>query len=796
MGKGAAAKQEVTEYRMSLHYGVCKGPVTFKKISIGEDKVIWEGSIDEVTYVDVNLPSLFGGPTKEGGVAGRIWFLPGKPNQVMPAELASRYGLTPANCPAYRGIASVFFVGSPSSLGLPFGSYGANAGGFYWTANSPFIQAVQVEVEAVHTGLNATNHKIGDIINPAHIIYECLTNTDFGMGAPLWLIDKPSFEYLAQQMVDEEFGLSLVWSKQSDIENFVSEVIDHIQATIFVNPLNGLLSIKALRDDYDLETIREINPGNAKMKSFSRKLWGETSNEIILTWTNPLNEQEETITGHDAANMAIQGVPISDSRNMYAVRSAELAQRILDRELRQVSAPLVIGEFELDRTFWNTLPGEVLRLTWPKYNIQNLIVRVTQVTNEEGPIVISVLQDIFSLTKPLNQAPPSTEWTGVADVPAPMTDVEVITMPYFLAAREIVTQAQQPQYPEVMAGVLAYKAGEDTIAYDLAAEVSLANGTIVWENSGTKSVLGRGRMITPMYQEAVSQVQGLPLIGLNRGPQIGNLAILGAGGDGEMEFVLLRSFAAGVWTVDRGILDTVPRSWPIDTPVWFLPLNSVIADENEFRAIGETVEYKLLTRTSLGTLDIPSAPVVTGLMTPRPHAPLRPANVKINSVGFGEVDAAGASNLTVTWSTRNRLFEDTIVTPWTNGPVTPEQNQMTIVTIYRQNGAKMFHYRGLYTENSVVIPIAYVQQETRVFIRVSSERDGISSLQSYGLWVDNIPQIATPAPPPADFNGGDPPPPPPPPSDPTPEPPAGVEPPPQYNPGGGGPREWSNLSEV
>lgn len=792
MGKGAAAKQEVTEYRMSVHYGVCRGPVRFKKITIA-DKVIWEGDIGDQTFVDVSLPNLFGGPTKEGGVAGRIYFLPGKDNQVMPAELASRYGLTPATCPAYRGIASLFFVGSPSSLGLPYGSLAARSGGFYWTANSPFIQAVQVTVEAEHTGLNATNNKIGGLINPAHVIYECLTNTDFGMAAPDYLIDKPSFEYVAQQMVDEEFGIALMWSKQSDIENFVAEVIDHIQATIYVNPLNGLLGIKALRDDYDLETLREINPGNAKMKSFSRKLWGETSNEIVLTWTNPVNEQEETITGHDAANMAIQGAPISDSRNMYAIRTAELAQRVLDRELRQVSAPLVIGEFELDRSFWNTVPGEVMRLTWPKYDIYNLIVRITQVTNEDGPIVVSILQDIFSLTKPLNDTPPSSEWSGVADIPAPMTDVEVITMPYFLAIRELVTQAQQPVYPEVMAGVLAYKAGEDTIAYDLLSEAPLANGTIVWDNGGTKSVLGRGQMLTQMYQEAVSLVQGLPLIGLNRGPQVGNLAILGTGGDSEMEFVLLRSFEDNVWTVDRGVLDTVPRSWPIGTPVWFLPLNSVIADENQFRAVGETVDYKLLTRTSLGTLDIGDAPVVSGTMTARPHAPLRPGNVKINTVGFGEVDATAATDLTVTWSTRNRLFEDTIVTPWTNGSQTPEQNQMTIVTIYRENGVKMFHYRGLYTETSVVIPIAYVQEEERVFIRVSSERDGISSIQSYGLWVKNIPQIASPAPPPADFDGGGPPPPPPPPPPPTPEPPSGTEIVPIINPGGGGPREWFNI---
>ena len=793
MGKGSgSSQQEVNEYRMSIHYGVCHGPVTFKRILIDEDKVIWEGSQSEVGYVDVDLPNLFGGPKKEGGVGGRIYFLPGKDDQVMPADLAIRLGLTPETCPALRGVASVFFVGGPATFAI--GSYNTGlqvsgqGGGFYWTANSPFIRPLRFDVESVETGLSVSGATINGNANPAHVIYGGLTDLDYGMGAPEWLIDRPSFERFRDTMIAENFGLSFKWTKQSDIEAFVSEVIDHVQATIYVDPRTGKFAIRALRDDYDLASTRILTPENAKMKTFSRKLWGETANEIVVSWTNPINEQEETITDQDLANIAIQGAPISAGRNYYAVRSAELASRLLARELRQVSAPLAMCEVEVDRTKWDVVPGEVLRITWPKYKLENVPMRVMKVNygkKGQPAIKLSLVEDIFSLGKPPLNLPPASGGNGGAETPAPMMFSKVITLPAYLTLRETLTRTRAAVYPEVIAGILAHQPGNDTIAYDLYTEKTQANGATTYASVGTKAVLGSVKIVTPIYQEAVSKIEGFPLLGVARGPEVGALAFIGDGDDSQMEIMLLRAFADDAWTVDRGMLDTVPRAWPVNTPVWFLPIQSVISDDSQFRAVGESPDYKLLTRTSLGTLPLNAAPVLTGTMNARPHAPLRPANVKINGTGFGEIDAAGASSLAISWSTRNRIFEDGQLPRWADGAITPEYKQMTIVTVFRENGDTMITYRGLYTENGLTIPIAHVQQERRVFIRVSSERDGISSLQSYGLWVKNIPQVSNPSPPPAPLEPSPPPPPSPEPP-PLPDPVAPVEAPPPVYPGGGG----------
>lgn len=801
MGKGAGGSQkmEVNKYRLSLHLGLGWELDGISRITVGE-KVAWEGTMTEAGPIYINQPGLFGGEKKEGGVVGIAHFLPGRPTQVMPNALAARFGLTSANCPAFRGVSTLFFVGSSATnmtnvqvVGVPFNFAGADyQGGFYWAANSPFIQPVSVTGWCAPRGLNPDFAMIGPDANPIHIIYECMTDVDFGMGAPSTQFNLANWEGEGERIFDEEFGLSLKWNSQMLIEDFVGEVIDHIHATLYVNPRTGLLEIKLLRDDYDIEALREINPGNANFTDYARKMWGETANEIVVSWTNPENEQEETVTAHDLGNIAAQGATISDSRNFYAIRNAGLAARVAAREVRMSSAPLASVEVELDRSFWDIVPGELLKVTWPEKKLDRLIMRVMTVgygKKGDPAVKVTLLEDVFSLIKPPAAAAPGTGWDGASEPPAEMEFAQVFTLPAFLASRQLGSTVTSLAYPEVVAGVLAFQPGNDTISYNLYYESPLANGDMVWADGGVKSILGRAKMITPVYQEALSEVDGLPLIEMNRGPKVSGFVVFGDGADGESEIALLRAIDEedGHWTLDRGVLDTVPRPWPVDTPVWFIPPNCVIADDADIRSVGEEPEYKLLTRTSRGQLDIDDAPTVSAIMSARPHLPLRPANVKVNGTGFGEVDATAATELELTWANRNRLFEDGQVVKWTDGNVAPEYLQETLITVYREDETEWFQIRGLWGETDYTIPIAWVQQEQRIFIRFSCERSGLGSLQNYGLWVKNIPQIVSPAPPPASpIVVGAPPPPPDPEPDPEPDPLPAPDPTPPAPPGGGG----------
>ena len=58
-------------------------------------------------------------------------------------------------------------------------------------------------------------------MNPAHIIYECLTDRTWGRGYSSAEIDDASFRAAADTLYAENFGLSILWDQQQDIEAFI-----------------------------------------------------------------------------------------------------------------------------------------------------------------------------------------------------------------------------------------------------------------------------------------------------------------------------------------------------------------------------------------------------------------------------------------------------------------------------------------------------------------------------------------------------------------------------------------------
>lgn len=145
MGGKSAGK--VYDFLMSIHYGLCHGPIDrLNKVWI-KDKSALCGEYTTREDIPVRQPELFGGDEGEGGVVGEIEFYPGSDDQVSSEALASRAGRTAANMPGYRGIASLFFRG-----------FGAE--GFRWTSNNPYLPGVKASVSRFPVSLGEANSRI------------------------------------------------------------------------------------------------------------------------------------------------------------------------------------------------------------------------------------------------------------------------------------------------------------------------------------------------------------------------------------------------------------------------------------------------------------------------------------------------------------------------------------------------------------------------------------------------------------------------------------------------------------
>lgn len=573
-------------------------------------------------------------------------------------------------------------------------------------------------------------------VNPAHMIYEAFTSTIFGIGESTEAIDTDSFTTAATTLYSEGFGLSVLITDRSYLKDYIGEILDHIQATLYLSPLTGLWTMTLIRNDYDVESLAVYSPDNAVVSKWSRKLWGETIGEVQVSYTNPDNEQSEIVIAHDLANIAANGTIVSDSRNYYMIRKSSLAASVAQRDIRASGTPLASCDMEANRTAWSLVPGAVVSLNSPDDGIDSMAMRVMEVDYGKpgDPTVrVSLVEDIFALGTADYATPPITIGGDESEDPQDAAYVTIMTLPYYMVLTEI-NSSWSAAYPETYSAVLAAQAASDSSEFELWSEFDDPISGTAYEYISTRDIAQRGLLSSALGLEVLSTITGIGDVSVGPGLETGAVIRIGED-DATSELALVISYDGVDYTLRRGVLDTIPREWPSGSTVWVIPSDLLYADVTP-REAADSVNYKVLPQTSLGTLDIASASIQNATISGRPHLPSRPADVQVNADdGFnGTVDCRGVSPIPVTWANRNRLTETSAMKRWDAATVTGETNQTT--TIYLQDlDENVIHaYTGL-TGTSYDVDPGDFGSNPSGYIKVVSSRDGYESFQGYSIKV-------------------------------------------------------------
>lgn len=516
---------------------------------------------------------------------------------------------------------------------------------------------------AVSVGSTTTNEYD---MNPAHIIRECLTNTDWGMGLPSSQIDDTAFTEAADTLFAEGFGMSLMWSGQSDIETFVNEVLNHIDATYGVDPATGKIFIKLIRGGYDLGDLEILNEDNCRITQFNRKALDETTNEVVVTWTNPDNEGEETVVVHDLANYAAQGVIVSSSRNYYGIRSSALAIRAALRELNKSAQPIAAFELEASRAAWKFKSGDVVKVSYVEYGLNELPCRITNINYGkpgEMAIKMTLVEDVFEMPDSSYVVTEGSYWEPVVSSPATVSHVYGTTAPYFALAR-----AMGDADASALTSTQAYSflLTDSPGLVEVFTPTTDAVGSVSYTSAGTVDPCGYGTLGAGLTQEVTSTVT--LATNSNRVALASGVFML----IGGQEICIVESVDPLV--VRRGMLDTVPQVWASGTSVWIFSWDADLNDETE-NTVGSTVAYQMSPDGTGGAGSL-SASVTFSTRAVKPY---RPANVKINTLLWPSVVSG---DITVTWAHRNRLMETSVPLKWDEASVTPEAGTTYTVKYY------------------------------------------------------------------------------------------------------------------
>lgn len=483
-------------------------------------------------------------------------------------------------------------------------------------------------------------------MNGSHMIRECLTDPDWGMGYLDSDIDDASFIKAADTIANEGLGMSLLWDKSIQMDAFIDEVVKHIDAALYVSRTTGKFVLKLIRGDYDVATLLTLDESNiSRIEDPARASFGELTNSVTVNYWDAETGKDASLTVTDTALVQVQGAVINVPLQYPGFTNARNAAIAGQRDLRTLSAPLLSCTVYADSTAADLNVGDVFKLSWKKWGLQNVVMRITGIAIGNGKnntVKISCVQDVFNTITTSVVTGGNSEWEDPSRPPSPVFTQLVQEAPYY----ELVQLFGQSNVDADLN--LKHDGG-----YVMAAAPP-PDGAInarLWTDNGTGYVNASAMEFCPYAELGAAINKTQTVIPVDATINLDEV-VLGTHCqcEGELMRVDAIDTVAGTITVGRGVLDTVPALHPLGAQVFFWDLDNA-ADPTEYVA-GEEIDAKVLPVSGAGVVDIAVAEPSTVTLDGRAFRPYAPGDLRIN--GDSYLDKVYENDIEVSWKHRDR----------------------------------------------------------------------------------------------------------------------------------------------
>lgn len=713
------SKKSVTigyKYYIGLHMGLGRGPVNqLVEIQVGSKRA-WSGSVTASGRINIEQPGLFGGEKKEGGIDGTLDVMMGESTQTAPALLAGMLG---GDVPGFRGVVTLFFDGLVSAMTpylkpWKFRVRRSTAGwdGAVWYPEKAMISLASGAIHAM---------------NPAHIIYECLTNRVWGGGMDRSRLHDASFRAAADALYSEGFGLCLRWARQDSVQSFIQTVLDHIAANLYLSRFDGLFHLTLVRNDYDASSLPlfDEDSGLLGLDDDDNAASAGSANEVVVRWHDPVKDQDRQWRERNLARIQADGQILSTTLDYPGLPTVDLAGRVAVRELGQRAASLKRFRVRLDRRGYTIEPGQPFRIRSLKRGIGTLVVRAGRIedgTLDAGTITITVVQDVFGLPASSISSVQPSEWVPPDSTPQAITTRRLDELTWRDLAQTI--DPANLALIETSASFLVSQAVKPT-SLSLGFALETRVGSAAWTEQDDGSFAPSGLLVSALgpTSTAFSMTSGSDLSFV----EVGGAALI----DSEIVRVVSFDATTNSGTLARGCVDTVPTAHAAGARIWFIEGNGGL-DGTEY-ASGTTVQARLLTQTSNGQLSSSLAATDSLAMMGRQGRPYPPGLFRINGASY---PSQVTGSISITWAHRDRLVQADQLIDTSLGNIGPEAGTTYTLQVYSGNTLKRT-YSGISTTSwsyPVVDEIADGPlQDVRFVLR--SVRDGLNSWQQHDITI-------------------------------------------------------------
>lgn len=274
--------------------------------------------------------------------------------------------------------------------------------------------------------------------NPAWIMWDLLCGRIWKMGLTADKLDFDSWQFAAQTLVQEGHGMSIVIYRRDDAQKIFDDILQQINGVMFFDPATGTIKLKLIRFDYNIFETREMTVDNTIGRPEVTIInWRDTLNQVRVKYRDRSRDYRENVAPAQKLGNSIAQERRIRSRDVsyLGCMSGDLAATLAARDLGILGRPVLSVNCQLDRTFYDLLPGDALKAEWGPYGITNKFFRVLNVDQGQlgdGSLRVSLIEDVFQSSANGYMEDPDPV---VPDV-IPLVERLFDEAPYFLCARQ------------------------------------------------------------------------------------------------------------------------------------------------------------------------------------------------------------------------------------------------------------------------------------------------------------------------------------------------------------------------
>jgi hypothetical protein len=511
-------------------------------------------------------------------------------------------------------------------------------------------------------------------MNPAHIIRECLVDRRWGLGYLSTDVDDTSFTAAADQLWDEGFGLSMLWDKSISLEEFIGEVVRHIDATLYIDRTTGKFVLKLIRDDYIEDDLITLGDDDIiSVEDYRRPSIDELTNSVTVVYEDWETAENATVADQDIALIQAQGGVIGQKLEYPGISNLSLAKRVASRDLASLSNPPLSCTIYATRKAASLNIGAVFKFGWTDLHAGYILMRITGMSFGDGrsnQVKLSCIQDIFSLTDASDlYSTPIETFTDTNQAPANTTNRILVEAPYYEAVQQN---------------------GQSTVDGELALE---PDGGVFMATSGKPAYALNAALYVDSgagYEESATVVDFCPTallsadigktdttIAIKSGLDLSNITVGSHAQIGD-ELVRIDTVTTTELTVGRGVLDTVPQNHLTDAVVFFWDYFGT--GDGVGYVASEAINVKLLAKNDTGEIAIADAVAQPLTFASRAIRPFPPGNLKFNAAYFPD---SLIGDIVLTWAHRDRLQQTSgTFYDFTDTNIGPESGTTYTIRIY------------------------------------------------------------------------------------------------------------------